>query len=126
MPSLAIQVDMEKDKKKKYPRHPEIKKYLSEIPQSLWYIFLPTDASELPKLAAAIKALRIKEKERDYIMELRRKYKLPFRPNASTDETIKRVRLIRWKRKKEDEKNKDLFGGNSGGGASIDPDEDLI
>ena len=117
---------MEKDKKKKANVHPEIKKYLSQIPESLWDIFLPTEAAELSKLAVAIKALRIKEKERDYLIELRRKYKLPFLPNASTDETIKRVRLIRWKRKKEDEKNKHLFGDNAGGGATIDPDEDLI
>jgi hypothetical protein len=117
---------MEKDNRKKADVHPEIKKYLAEIPESLWYIFLPTDSAELSKLAAAIKALRIKEKERDYIIELRRKYKLPFLPNASTDETIKRVRLIRWKQKKENEKNTDLFGGNTRGGATIDPDEDLV
>lgn len=104
---------------------PEIKEYLRQIPRQLWDVFLPGQEDDLPALASAIKALRIREKERDYLIELRRKYGLPFRPNASVDETIKRVRLIRWQREKRQERGENLFGDSSSS-QPIDPDEELI
>jgi hypothetical protein len=106
--------------------YPEIKQYLTEIPRDLWYIFLPSEVSQFADLSAVIKGERIKQKERDYIIELRRKYGLPFRPNASIEETIKRVRLIRWQRKKQLQDQGLEDGAENSSADRIDPDEELI
>lgn len=117
---------MKPEIKKAVSLHPEIEQYLKEIPEALWDVFIPADADDFPAFAASIKALRIKQKERDYIIELRRKYDLPFRPNASIDETIKRVRLIRWQRKKEMEQQGLDNGAENTSADYNDSDEELI
>ena len=106
--------------------HPEIEQYLKEVPKALWEVFLPSEVADFPAFSASIKGLRIKEKERDYLAELRRKYGLPFRPNASVDETIKRVRLIRWQRKmRMEQQGLDDGAGNTSADYN-DSDEELI
>lgn len=117
---------MTAEKRKAISQHPEIERYLKEIPEELWQIFIPADSGDFAGFAASIKSLRIREKERDYIVELRRKYGLPFRPNASIDETIKRVRLIRWQRKKTMEQQGLDDGAENHSADRIDPDEELI
>ena len=115
---------MTQEKSRTFEEFPEIRQYLSEIPEDLWSIFLPTSIEELQKLSADIKALRIREKEREYIIELRQKYGLPYRPNATIDETIKRIRLIRWRQKMNSHDSEDIPNGAEN--SSIDPDEELI
>ncbi len=117
---------MKPEVQKAISSHPEIEQYLREIPKELWEVFLPAEVGNFAGFAASIKSLRIREKERDYIIELRRKYDLPFRPNASIDETIKRVRLIRWKRKKLMDQQGLDDGAGSQSADKIDPDEELI
>lgn len=123
---FRVKGEMKEENKKTASVHPEIEQYLKEIPKALHEVFLPSEGADFAAFAASIKALRIKEKERDYIIELRRKYGLPFRPNASIDETIKRVRLIRWQRKMRMEQQ----GFDNGAGKTSadfnDPDEELI
>jgi len=117
---------MNEDFKKTVEKYPEIKHYAESIPEQLWDLFLPSDTSEFVAFSATIKALRIKEKERDYIIELRKKYDLPFQPNASIEETIKRVRLIRWQRKQQAESGWTEEPGGNNSADRIDPDEELI
>ena len=117
---------MNEEKEKAIEEFPEVKQYLAGIHRDLWEIFLPEKIDDFATFSSAIKALRIKEKERDYTIELRAKYGLPFRPNASIDETIKRVRLIRWKRKKLAEQQGLLDEAEGSSADSIDPDEELI
>ena len=117
---------MNEDFQKAIDLYPEIKHYLDSIPKDLWYIFIPAEMSEFADFSAAIKSLRIREKERDYIIQLRRKYDLPFRPNASVDETIKAVRLIRWKRKIQAENQALGDDIDNSSVDRIDPDEELI
>ena len=107
-------------------KYPELKQYLSTIPQDLWEVLLPSDSKDFAAFSSAIKSLRIKEKERDYIIELRAKYGLPFRPNASIDETIKRVRLIRWKRKMQAGGEASEPGAENSSADRNDPDEEMI
>lgn len=117
---------MNEEYEKAIENSPELKQYAERIPRDLWKVLLPKEVSDLEAFSASIKSLRIKEKEREYIIELRKKYGLSFRPNADIDETIKRVRLIRWKRKKwaegilPDEEIEDSSAD------SIDPGEELI
>lgn len=117
---------MNEDYKKAIDQHPEIKHYTESIPRQLGQLLLPSDIAAFPEFSKAIKALRIKEKERDYIIELRKKYGLPFQPNASIEETIKRVRLIRWQRKKKAESEWTEHPDESSSADRIDPDEELI
>lgn len=117
---------MKAEMKKAISEHPEIERYLKEIPESLWETLVPSEAGDLGGFASMIKALRIREKEREYIIELRRKYGLLFRPNATIDETIKRVRLIRWQRKMRMEKQGLDIGAEDTPADRVDPDEELI
>ncbi|UCG61034.1 MAG: hypothetical protein JSV52_11995 [Candidatus Zixiibacteriota bacterium] len=117
---------MKPEIEKAISQHPEVERYLKETPRQLWQLLLPEKTADFAGFAASIKSLRIREKERDYIIELRRKYGLPFRPNASIDETIKRVRLIRWKRKKMMEEQGLDNGAENHSADKIDPDEELI
>lgn len=114
------------DRDKATEKYPEIKQYAESLPRQLWEFFLPQDVSGFVEFSARIKALRIREKERDYIIELRKKYDLPFRPNASIEETIKRVRLIRWQRKMRSEYGWTEEPGENSSAGRIDPDEELI
>jgi len=117
---------MNEDYEKAIEKYPEMKQYAESIPRQLWDLFLPLDISAFVEFSVTIKALRIKEKERDYIVELRKKYDLPFRPNTSIEETIKRVRLIRWQRKMQAEWGWTEEAGENSGADKIDPDEELI
>ena len=117
---------MNEEVQKAIEQYPQIKQYLTGIPKVLWEVVLPAKISDFAAFSSVVKALRIKEKERNYIIELRAKYGLPFRPNASIEETIKRVRLIRWKRKKLAEKEGLLDDAENRSADSIDPDEELI
>ena len=125
VPYYGIRV-MKEEIEKAIEQYPQIKQYLAVIPGDLWETVLPGDISDFAAFSAAVKALRIREKERDYIIELRAKYGLPFRPNANIDETIKRVRLIRWKRNKLAEQRGLEDGSENTSVDPIDPDEELI
>lgn len=72
--------------------------YLKSIPESLWPILVP-DPSEKESFANLAKALRIREKERNYVMEIQNKYNLALRPNESLKQTMIRVRLKMLKKK---------------------------
>jgi len=117
---------MKEELEKAIEKYPELKHYADCIPSQLWDLFLPSETSEFMAFSATIKALRIREKARDYIMELRKKYGLPLRPNATVEETIKRVRLIRWQRKKRAESGYTEEPGENSSADRIDGDEELI
>jgi hypothetical protein len=76
----------------------ESEKYLKGIPESLKPILMP-EPSEKETFADLAKALRIREKERNYVMEIQRDYKLSLRPNESLKRTMIRVRLKMLKKK---------------------------
>ena len=117
---------MNKELEDAIEQYPQIQQYLAGITKELWEMVLPEKISDFAAFSAATKALRIKQKERDYTIELRAKFGLPFRPNATIEETIKRVRLIRWKRKRLAEKEGRLNDAENSSADSIDPDEELI
>jgi len=75
-----------------------VDRYAKNIPESLKSILIP-EQSEKESFAAMAKALRIREKERNYVMEIQREYKLSIRPNESLKRTMIRVRLKMLKKK---------------------------
>ena len=78
--------------------YPILQKYLSGIPQDLWGLLLPDDKAHLGQLAAAVKAQRIRQEERNYVMDLQYQYRLPLRPNETVKETMIRARLRQLKK----------------------------
>ena len=93
--------------------YPELDFYKKQIPEDLWDIFIPYDETDLLKLSYDIKRLRIKEKERQYVLEIQNHYGLPIRPNATLKETMIRVRL-KFLKKRKSIKNKNENTGNEG------------
>ncbi len=88
---------------------PLVKQYSKRIPQDLWDIFLPQSPDGLETFSAAIKALRLKEEERNYVMELQQQYELPLRPNLTVKETMIQVRLnLLQERKRRGQEADDL------------------
>jgi hypothetical protein len=71
--------------------------YLRRIPSSLRDLLVPRTRRERYRFAKAIKALRIREEERNYVRELQKKFDLPLRPNETVKETMIRVRLRRFR-----------------------------
>ena len=84
---------------------PLVKQYSKRIPQDLWDIILPQSPDEFTAFSAAIKALRLKEEERNYVIELQQQYDMPLRPNATVKETMIQVRLnvLRERRRRGEE-----------------------
>ncbi len=70
-----------------------MKQYAGRIPEELWYLFLPELPDELEAFSEALKSFRLREEERNYVMELQREYDIPIRPNESVKQTMIRVRL---------------------------------
>lgn len=73
--------------------YPSIKQYSRRIPRELWQIFLPQLPDEFAEFSTALKSLRLREEERNYVMELQREHEVPLRPNETVKETMIRVRL---------------------------------
>jgi hypothetical protein len=68
--------------------------YLAVIPKNLWNLLVPANPEELADFCATTHKLRIREVERDYVMDLQRVYRMPIRPNESIKATMIRVRLM--------------------------------
>lgn len=77
-----------------------VEKYLARIPEDLRDLLGP-DLKRLEEFALAIKALRIKEEERGYVMDIQYRYGLPLRPNESVKQTMIKVRLAILKKRRE-------------------------
>lgn len=77
----------------------ELTNYLKQIPKELWIQLVPNNLDDLQLFAKKIKQLRIKEKERNYVMELQQSYRLPLRPNSTVKETMIAARLQKIKKK---------------------------
>ena len=89
-----------------------LKKYESIIPADLKGILLP-DEAQMSQLAIAIKRLRIREEERNYVIDIQRRHRIPLRPNESVKRAMIRVRLAILRKRREageDENIFDLFG----------------
>lgn len=71
----------------------KVLEYIEKIPVSCLDLVVPFCEEDLRALEKSIKAIRTREKERNYVMEIQRHYKLPLRPNESLKETMIRVRL---------------------------------
>lgn len=80
----------------------KITKYLSGIPNSLLDILTPGTDVELERLLENYKALRIREKERNYVMEIQKHYNIQISPNENLKKTMIRVRLSLLKREIRD------------------------
>ena len=107
------------NKKNKITPAQYLESYLVGIPADILDIFVPETAREKYMLSKAIKRLRIREKERNYVMENQQHFSLPLRPNETLKKTMIRARLTilqnRLKRNKT--------SGSTSGGLSlpIDP-----
>lgn len=73
-------------------QYPLVAEYVGSIPEDLHDLLLP-DFDQLGEFATAVKALRIRETEREYVRELQDYYRVPLRPNESVKRTMIRVRL---------------------------------
>jgi hypothetical protein len=92
--------------------YPLVSRYIARIPEDLRDLLIPPH-EHLAQFAAAVKALRTKEEERYYVLDIQRRYRIPIRPNESVKETMIRVRLAILKKRlsaDEDEKIADIFG----------------
>ena len=85
-----------------------LKKYQSRIPSDLKDILLP-DEAQMSQLAITIKRLRIKEEERNYVIEIQRRYRIPLRPNESVKRTMIRVRLAILRKRRDADEGEDIF-----------------
>jgi|GEM_PF-4288413 len=101
------------EKPKKAPgEYPLVSKYVARIPEDLADLLIPPD-EHLARFASAIKALRIREEERNYVLDIQGHYRVPIRPNESVKETMIRVRLAILRKRREadeDENTPDTFG----------------
>jgi len=111
----------EKLKQNIIEKYPEIENLIKKIPSDIHALILPDSDENFEEYECVIKAQRIVEKERDYVMEIQRSYKLALRPNDSLKETMIRVRLKLIKDKNRPSRN---TGGRNGYGfLPIDPME---
>ncbi len=99
--------------------YPILKEYLAGIPKQLWNLLLPGDKAHLGQLASAVKAQRIKQEERNYVMDLQYQYRLSLRPNETVKETMIRARLRQWKKQSGYRDGQSRF--NTGGQLPTDP-----
>jgi hypothetical protein len=80
--------------------NPLLQKYIAQIPRDLRHILIPRSEQGKAKLAAAVKAFRLRQVERNYVLDLQQYYKLPTRPNETVKQTMIRVRLAMLKRRR--------------------------
>lgn len=64
-----------------------------EIPTDLHHLLLPVERQQWHAFLVKAKKLRIREIERNYVMELQTKHNLSVRPNESVKATMIRARL---------------------------------
>ncbi len=67
--------------------------YSKKIPRQIRQLLVPGGKTETKKFGQLITDLAIKEKERNYIMEIQLSYDLPLRPNDSLKATMITARL---------------------------------
>lgn len=95
-----------KNEKSSISLQQESEKYLKGIPDFLHSIFIP-EQHEKETFIERARKLRIREKERNYVMEIQRNNKIPLRPNESLKQTMIRVRLKFLMKKKKTAKKAD-------------------
>lgn len=84
---------MNYSKTKDIARDDCIENYVSVIPKNLRDLLIPANPDELSGFCSTIHKLRVREVEREYVMDLQRVYRIPIRPNESVKATMIRVRL---------------------------------
>jgi hypothetical protein len=67
--------------------------YLALIPRNVWGLLVPANPEEHSDFCKAVHKLRVREVERDYVLDLQQTYRIPIRPNESVKATMIRVRL---------------------------------
>jgi hypothetical protein len=70
----------------------QMDRYRSEIPAQLWDILLSKEGDDPEEFVTALKRLRIREQERDYVMAIQRNFRIPIRPQESVKESMSRAR----------------------------------
>ena len=73
--------------------YPEIRHYAAGLPESIRDILLEGVEESPDAFISAIKKLRLKEEERNYVLNIQRNHGLACRPHESVKETMIRVRL---------------------------------
>ena len=73
--------------------YPAVKNYLDGIPKDIHHLFVGESEQDLIELSSAIKRQRRDQQEREYVIEIQRRYRLPLRPNASVKATMIQARL---------------------------------
>jgi len=68
-------------------------RYSREIPTDLHHLLLPVEPHQWRTFLVEAKKLRIREMERNYVMDLQSRHNLPVRPNESVKATMIRARL---------------------------------
>jgi len=92
-------------------RHSLVEKYLARVPEDLRDLLGPKD-DQTDDFASAVKALRLKEEERYYVMHLQRRHGLSIRPNESVKRTMIRARLTILHKRRESADDEDCFDLN--------------
>ena len=69
------------------------KDYLAAISRNLWDLLVPANPEMHTDFCATIHKLRVREVERNYVLDLQQVYRIPIRPNESVKATMIRVRL---------------------------------
>jgi len=95
-----------------------IERYRTRIPKDLWDILMP-DGDRLADFAVAVKALRIKEEERDYVRDIQLRYRISLRPDESVKETMIRVRMAILKLRRSRDEDENLI--DAGDSLPVDP-----
>jgi hypothetical protein len=89
-------------------KHSLVEKYLARVPEDLRDLLGPKDG-QAEDFAVAVKALRLKEEERYYVMHLQRRHGLAIRPNESVKRTMIRARLSILRKRQEGADDEDCF-----------------
>ncbi len=71
----------------------DIKDYLSGIPENIHYLLVGQTKQDFLALRQAIKKQRKNQQEREYVIEIQQRYRLPLRPNSTVKATMIRARL---------------------------------
>lgn len=71
----------------------ELDRYRRQIPRQLWDLLVPPEGPAAGEFAVALKRLRIREQERNYVMSIQRRFGIAIRPNESVKESMTRVRV---------------------------------
>jgi hypothetical protein len=92
-------------------QHPLVAKYLARVPEDIRDLLTPS-VDQIGQFAAAVKALRLKEEERYYVLHLQRRHGLPIRPTETVKETMIRARLTILRKRREGVDEDELIDPN--------------